>query len=203
MTLKTWIVLAAALPLMAAGCAAPKPPPVDLADVAAGLDAYKAGDAATLEQHMTAIAARTGAVRGTPPFTSCTKEGYALRRSERARRKLAYLDLGPAPGSAETLRYVYLEGLITGGEATGVEAVDGPTDFECESDPDYVSSHRADDDARYAVRDLVRDRVRDWYGDLHTRLGDQFEAQMNQAAAQLHNMRLRSADRWEEPNTIR
>lgn len=186
-----------------ASCAKP-PPPRDLASVTAGFDAFKAGDRAGLERQIQALGQGLPDDRTSGVFVACSEEGYALRRQARAKQELEVLDQPPAISLSDGARYVYFQFLIAGGDAKAGRFGDvgGPTDFECERDPTYDQSHQMDDAEHFAIRDAGRDRLRAWFTALRTSLGDQFDAQMQDAARQLHNNRLSVIDRWEAPNSI-
>jgi hypothetical protein len=190
--------------VLLAGCGKPLPPPVNLAVVTAGFDAFKAGDQAALERGIQSLAAGLPADLTSGVFVGCTPEGYALRRIARAKQQLEYLDQPTVLSMGDEVKFIYFQQLISGGGGKVGETgeVGGPTDFECERDPAYPESHQLDDQERYAIRDAGRDRMRTWFAALRQSLGDQFDPSMQNAAKQLNANKLRDIDRWTAPSSI-
>jgi len=183
---------------------APLPPPANLAAVTAGFNAFQAGDEAGLQKQIAVLGAGLPADQTSGVYVACSPDGYAMRRRARAKQQLDILDKGGAGSMGEAKRYVYFQQLVTGGGGAGFSSgyVGGPTDFECERDPDYAQSHRLDDQQFFAIRDAGRDQVRGWYTGLRQSLGAEFAPHMNEMAHELRVANLRENDQYQDPFPI-
>ena len=195
------------------------PPSSDLVlkAMAAGLDAYRADDRESLENDIQTLAAQLPDDETDGAFISCSAEGYALRRIERARRELLYLDNDEVLGMGEAERYVYLQQftearfdqinqdgklLLGADDARDVlHNPAAPSDFECQSTRDYEQSKTIDKRDENAIRTAARDRLRPWLISLRSRLDAQLNPQMQTAAAELAEYQLSPTSYWAPPSS--
>ena len=202
---------------IAVGCAKrppepPPPQPENLAAIATGYDAFMAGDRAALESQIQTLAARLPADETNGGFADCSTRGYEMRRVERARRKLQYLDNPTLASMGEDERYVFFQQLVDDRfqqmfepreASAGVDDVGGPTNFECQTAPGYAQSMAMEQLERDAVYNAGRMRVRVWLQRLRQLYGEQLNARMQSAAKELLEYSLRPTGApWEAPQAL-
>jgi hypothetical protein len=214
------VVLPMAFALMP-GCtkrpASPPAPDPVVQTVAAGYDAFRAGDRTTLENDIQTLAARLPADETQGVFIDCSPRGYGFRRIERARRRLQYLDDPPAMSMGEEEKYVYFQQLVEdsfhqldeNGHLVVWSAADAqdplrnpnaPSDFECEQTPGYHHARVLDARQDDAIGDVGRQRMRAWLIDLRRSLDTQLNIRMQNAAEELASYQLRPAwGAWQPP----
>lgn len=187
--------------------------------VAAGYDAYRAGDQTTLDGDIQALAARLPADETAGTFVSCTSQGFAMRRVERAKRKLEYLDNPTVLAMGEVEQFVFFQQLVEEqfhwldsqgrladqpADVQGpADAVEGPTDFECETAPGFADSHTADLRQHDAIQRAGYARLRVWLNDLHQSLDTQFDTRLQNGAQELYDAQLRPLwPQWTPPSDL-
>lgn len=206
------LVLLAALALAMPGACAPSAN--DQLKVAPLMEqairAYRIGDRGALDALLVRLDGLKPAGVPETEISSCTADGYLLRRIARTRLEIEHLNSTTVLSMGEVPKFVYFEDQMLGmprllekAFQTGKLSKDWPTDYQCEKEPGNRAV-RYHDDAEYdASRTYFQKMVRAWKTELLEQKGENsFALELESASKLLDSNRLRHYERYDRSPTL-